>query len=388
MSKIKKGNDPLRAAAWFPGQAYGERPNVESVAQNNSHLEKIIWSFDDGLRQVVGIELAADVAKADAQVLKDNTLVAQLVSLRDSSLMWLALLKHSFAGEPYLETLIEDGNTLWQVAGDSFGGYTAGFAVGPGHIDDQLQRLMLAAKGTIVRAAPMLGTPHTYERGGMVAVTKLPAGVVSDLVKDANAEIGQKGFLKLIKYNAPEVNIVAGPREGLNRLGELALARGRKVRDISFYWFHHPMAMELIGRELGIYLSKPESFGTFSPFLTYVSNVTGKITPPDKIAQDLGLGVWKPVRVFTSHGASLHGAAHRNGVYDVFVFSKEPASWLGASNKVTAHLMTDYESMGRAKMWIMDALESKVRVGRPQVSQNQSAPSQQLSRSTLYQAKS
>lgn len=259
----------------------------------------------------------------------------------------------------------------------------------------------------------MLRTPHEHADGGTAAVLRLSAREVKNLVSKVNDELGQENFMQLVRFNSPNSNSVAGPREGLDYMKTLA-----QLREVSNYLFHNSVAMGHAAKTFGVKLkklldslkpelapkAKPEIAariiaehvfalyrrapkGEPQPFM-YASSATGKIVPVYEIVEDLAAAPAIPVKLYTKHWQSLHGTLFRNGFLDVIGFHQELGIWFESSDKVATSIITDYTSMQATITRIMDIVNGKVAPGPQRATAPARQPSLQPSplRPQLYRA--
>ena len=370
----------------FPGQAIAVWPKVETF-QEHGGLAQILEAHHSAFEEAVGKELAQAALQADNRQLEDNTLLGQLRSFYTASTMWLLFLNYSPSSrEPTPARLMEDGLLKVQLIGDSAGFNSAAHAPGPGHLDDQLAKLQEGARNTRMRGELMLDTPHNYNIGGMAATIGLSGGVINSIVKRVNKQLGQDNLMQVVKHNAPKIKVVAGPREGLDLLSQYVTAKRGKSQVISPYWFHHSLAMELVGKRYGLYLAGNGVFTPPSSLLTHASYVTGKVVHPTKLIRDIADGVWQPVFFYTFRGPSVHGAMHRSGYYDAIVLNTEVKNWLRDSNKVATHVTNDLPTMAGTYAWLIQVMKGELHPGKQPAISEPAAPSLQPSRSIPYLA--
>lgn len=361
-------------------------PNVSELAAKPG-LDELVNGVRSTFEDAVGKELVADAVQADKTVLDKNTLFAQMRASFVSSVMWLALLKHSYYGESPLEQLMGVGLAKIQFAGDSAGGVDAHLLPGPGHIDDQLKQIKLVAELKAYRGELMLRTEHAEEAGGMAAVVGYHTGTLNKYIIRVNNCVGPDcngRELELVKHNAPRVKVIAGPRTALDTMQEFV---GRRTFiPVSNHWFHHS-SLRPVGEEFGRYVAQEGFMGKPSEIIEHVSYVTGGVVPVEELANDLAEGIWKPVYFYTLRGPSVHGAAHKNGFNDAIVFNQEISNWLSISGAVVPHLVTDYESLAGVKKWLMSVIYEGVKQGKPKPSRQTETPPP-LQRRTPYQGPS
>lgn len=381
MSKLRSAGVHIS----FPGQVVEVLPRIDTL-RDNAGLAKIVDASYATFQEAVGKELAETVMQADNTQLKEDTLLGQLRSHYTATVMWLAFLNYSSGPhDTPVGVLAQDGLVKLQLSGDSAGFDTAAHVPAPGLLDDQMEKLHKGLMNKMKRASLMLDTPHDYAIGGMAAI-KLHGWKVNRIIKAVNDRLKQPNMMQLVKDNAPRLKIVAGPRQGLDMLAQYAASnKAMFIDNLSPYWFHHSLAMELAGKRYGLYLAQPGVFTQPSPLFSHVSYVTGKVVQPHKLVQDLADGVWKRVHYYTFRGPSVHGAMHKNGYLDAIAMNREIVSWLRDSPKVSTHLMNDFGSLVATKTWLTQVMQGEVQPGKHLVSLPAS-PSLQPSRNPLYQA--
>ena len=220
----------------------------------------------------------------------------------------------------------------------------------------------------------MLATIHDPGLGGMVATDGLPAWKVNKLLNKINTHLGQDGLMQLVKHNSPTIKVVAGPREGLNMMGQLVAGKAKFFDNISPYRFHHSTAMADAASLYQLYLAQEGAMGKPSELLEHVSGVTGEVLKTCQLAEDLANGVANPVFFHTFRGSSIHGAAHRNEFYDAIVFNRKIETWLKPSKWVATHLVNNYDMLGQVKSWLMQVINGEVQPGKVR-EKRQAAPS-------------
>ncbi len=365
----------FRLAVHFPGQATKKGLNVESLKEHSGLLplvNRVHETFTDAVSAAFGANVPGEVLNASEEALKDNTFLAQLRSFYESMTLWMALMKASFNGEPSLENMVSEQTALIQMAGHSLGGATSKYAPGPGTLEEQLSNIRCGAVSVGNRAIPMLDTPHKYSVGGMAAVIGLRGWQVNKVLKRVNPSLEHGIPVIVANNNAPKIKIVAGPREGLNRVGSAVNGNGGKFLDgISNYWFHHPAMMQQASLKYWAYLENDGALGKPCSLFKYVSYVTGSEIHLNKFRQDLAEGVWKPVQYYTLRGPSVHGAAHKNGFNNAIVFNQESVNWLKGSGMVRTHIVNNLQTLAAFKEDLLRIINGEVPVGKLKAAQPQ-----------------
>ena len=366
---------PVRIHVSFPGQVVETLPRIDTLKQDPNLAEQI-GALYSAFTEILGKEVAEDVMQANNAQLKEDTFLGQLRSHYTATAMWLAFVNHTGGlNDPAIGALMEEGIVKIQLSGDSAGFDTAAHAPEPEHLDDQIEKFRQGIRNKAKRAELMSSTPHDYNVGGM-AVIRSPGWKVNRVIKVINRQLGQENLVQLVKHNAPTLKVVAGPREGLETLAQYAASTNSTfINNVSPYWFHHSLAMELSGKRYGLHLA-----GNFTPpsrLFTYVSYITGRSVPPQKLPHDMADGVWNPVNYYTFRGPSVHGAMCKGGYLDTIVMNKEITKWLRDSRKIATHLMNDFESLIATKAWIMQAIHGQVQQGKQSDSTVVSSPQAQ-----------
>lgn len=176
------------------------------------------------------------------------------------------------------EALRKAGRTPQAAAGHSLGEFAALAACGVIPWGAALE--LVALRGRLMEEA---ARAHP---GGMLAVLKLPTGVVERLAKEAGCTVAN--------YNSPSQVVLSGPREALERARRLAEAVGGKAIPLKVAGpFHSPAMAEAeaaLAQALdGVRFSPPRC-----PFVSGVSG--GPETDPDRIKELLARQMTSPVR--------------------------------------------------------------------------------------------
>ena len=188
----------MTTAFVFPGQG---SQSVGMMAELASHDPVVRRSFDEA-SAVLGFDLwhLASAGPAESLALTENTQPVMLVAGVATWRLWCA------RGGPRPE---------W-VAGHSLGEFTA--LVAAEVLDYATAVALVRFRGEVMRDALPGGS------GGMAAVL----GLGDAEVEAACAEAAQGDIIEAVNYNGPGQVVVAGQRGALERLVDIAKARGAK----------------------------------------------------------------------------------------------------------------------------------------------------------------
>jgi len=247
---------PPRLAALFPGQGEGLRGVAAELERGDPEVRRALDRCEaivDGLR---GVSLRALLAGDEPERLQET---------RYSQPLLLALAYAQWRGWRAWGLRPE------VVVGHSVGEYAAAVAAGVLPLEEALRRVL--ARGELLEVAA----------GAMVAVVAPPEEVEALLATVPQVEVAA--------YNGPRHHVVAGPREAVARLVEVAAARGLRTVEVNpRYAFHsaavepavEPFAEALGERDLGNLDDgdfEPEAEGGRPVFLSTVTG--GEVTRPD-----------------------------------------------------------------------------------------------------------
>ncbi|MCP4662810.1 MAG: acyltransferase domain-containing protein, partial [bacterium] len=164
-----------------------------------------------------------------------------------------------FVVQVALARLLEEWGVMpAALIGYSLGEYTAAYLAGVLALEDALA--VVAARAQLIATVPP---------GGMLAVP-LPAAEVEPL-------LGEE--LSLAATNGPEVSVVAGPEEAIDRFAEQLAAQGQACRRLRTRHAFHSHMLRPIAAEFGARVREVE---LRPPQLPYLSNVTGTWIRPQE----------------------------------------------------------------------------------------------------------
>ena len=256
----------MRTVAVFPGQGAQYVGMASQLAADEPVVAETLARADLAL----GKPLSEWIAQGPAEQLA-ATPVTQPAVLAVSVALWrLLLLRH-----PGLEPIA--------AAGHSLGEYSALVAAGSLDFDDALRLVHL--RGQLMQDAVPSG------QGGMVAVLGLAPEAVEAMCHD----LADYGLVRPACFNGPGQIVVAGQRQALDRLPEVAQRAGcRGVVDLDVSApFHTPL---LVSAGLGLAAALAE-IELRPPRFPIIQNVDGQpSTDPEDIRAKLVRQVTEPVR--------------------------------------------------------------------------------------------
>lgn len=249
----------------FPGQGSQSVGMLDSWA-DNSAVKAVMTEASQALDQDL-IALAAQGPTEDLN-LTTNT---QPIMLASSYAMYQAYLS---AG----------GKAPELVAGHSLGEYTALTAAGSLVLSDAMR--LVRVRADAMQSAVPVG------KGGMAAILGLDDEAVLSVCEDASTD---DSFVEAVNFNAPAQVVVAGHKEAIDRVCELAKAAGAKrALPLPVSAPFHSRLLEPAAQVLAEALDKIE---IQRPAMPVINNVdVNTADTPEDIVDALVRQAWHPVR--------------------------------------------------------------------------------------------
>ena len=337
-----------------PGQATKVRPDLESLRQD-ANLDDLVGRLIKTTEGFLG-HAADHIMSTTGEELLENTRMAQVATYIDSMTIYFSLMHYSSGKkDPPLLEKMKSEDLRFAVSGDSCGNVTSAYVPGYGNLEEQIVKYFAPGLFAMdMRGEILMDTPHSGDYGGLGLILKPNLKEVRKLIAEANRNVNSEYKVKWVKTNAPGIHAVAGTREALDYLSaHAAEVKGKFLGPISPYWFHHSEIMEPASRKfLEVIRDQPLR----RPEHVYISNTTGHtLYDTWKIKRDLAQGIKNPVRFFTEEGPSVVNTMKTLGITDAAVINKETANWLNGTG-ITPHLITDFQSLSKAKYEINNIL--------------------------------